>query len=88
MDALNKLKTAITLVGKGNKEAAYKEFLKAESLAKDAERPDISRNIQNYRTQLLALIDDDLARDAQGARDASKKLSTTCMEVNGDFLCD
>jgi len=88
MDALNKLKIAITLAGKGDKVAAYTEFRKAALLAKDAERPDISQNIENYRTELLALIDDDLAHDAKGARDASKKLSTTCMQVNGDFVCD
>jgi len=88
MDALIKLKTAIKWASNGNKVAAYTEFRKAAALAKDAERPDISQSIENYRTELLALIDDDLAHDAKGARDASKKLSTTCMQVNGDFLCD
>ena len=89
MDALLHLQEAIGLASKKRPASAYTEFMKAEALAKEAGRPDIAQRIDRLRTDLWEIINkDDLARDAQGARDASKRLSTQCVPVNGEFVCD
>lgn len=88
MDSLLHLQQAITMSGKGQTASGYTEFVKAEALAKQAFRPDIAQQIEKYRVALFAVINNGLARDAKGARDAAKQLSTNCIPVNGDFVCD
>lgn len=88
MDALLHLQQAITMAGYGRTSPAYTEFVKAETLAKQAHRPDIADRIEGYRVALFAVINADLARDAKGARDASRQMTTQCVPANGDFVCD
>ncbi|MBN9086777.1 MAG: hypothetical protein J0J01_07710 [Reyranella sp.] len=83
MEALLHLQEALALTAEKKTAPAYTEFFKAEALAREASRPDISQRIEAYRTRLFADI-----KDSQKTAPGATKPTTKCVSVNGDFVCD